>query len=320
MAITTGALLLGGGALALMVKPPNLLGNDDKANAEDTITDAPALDVMPVADPNETFDQAFADARKELGAGGLFVWHGKVYHTFTKGEWVDLSLEQRQDFIASVGQTEQGEPLANVQPLGRAVASSGPEAGSVYTEATINGQRVLGVDYDRDGMVDDLIMQDSDGELYRVIDRQGDEGLDTVLAFDPFTGESIVLFELDEPFALSIESLDVAIHSPEVTESVQFAMEAEMVTDDATSDAYEPTGAVLPSPDDDNAGDEVEEELTVSPTEDPMNLDVPTEPVSGEDDDEELEDLTVYDDDDYEADTYAQNDDTDPDYGHQPPH
>jgi hypothetical protein len=48
---------------------------------------------------NMTFGQAFAHARTELGRGAVFAWHGKLYNTFYKEEWLAMSLEERQEFM-----------------------------------------------------------------------------------------------------------------------------------------------------------------------------------------------------------------------------
>jgi hypothetical protein len=48
---------------------------------------------------NMTFGEAFAHARTELGRGSVFAWHGKLYNTFFKEEWLAMSLEERQEFM-----------------------------------------------------------------------------------------------------------------------------------------------------------------------------------------------------------------------------
>lgn len=53
-----------------------------------------------------SFKDAFAVAREEVGPGGVFVWHGKSYNTYTTEETNAMTAEQKNDFIASVGNTE----------------------------------------------------------------------------------------------------------------------------------------------------------------------------------------------------------------------
>ena len=65
---------------------------------------------VPVAEVNQdlSFAHAFAEAREQVGAGGVFVWHGNVYNTFTADEWAGMDGSQRHDFAQSV------QPLVSV--------------------------------------------------------------------------------------------------------------------------------------------------------------------------------------------------------------
>lgn len=49
-----------------------------------------------------SFSQAFADARAQVGAGGVFEWHGKVYGTYYKDEWDQMSRSERAEFQSKV--------------------------------------------------------------------------------------------------------------------------------------------------------------------------------------------------------------------------
>lgn len=49
-----------------------------------------------------TFGQAFAAARDEVGAGGIFKWHGRYYGTYTKDEWQGMSGEEKQAYAQSL--------------------------------------------------------------------------------------------------------------------------------------------------------------------------------------------------------------------------
>lgn len=53
-------------------------------------------------DDNKPFAEAFADARAQVGAGGVFEWHGKVYGTYYKNEWEQMSSEERADWQAKI--------------------------------------------------------------------------------------------------------------------------------------------------------------------------------------------------------------------------
>lgn len=64
-----------------------------------------------------TFSEAFAEARHEVGAGGVFVWHEQVYGTYYKEEWDAMSDEQKADYWAAVRGTDViEEPDAENDP------------------------------------------------------------------------------------------------------------------------------------------------------------------------------------------------------------
>jgi len=45
-----------------------------------------------------SFSEAFAAARAEVGPGGAFEWHGKVYGTYLRDEWQNMSAEERAEY------------------------------------------------------------------------------------------------------------------------------------------------------------------------------------------------------------------------------
>ena len=80
---------------------------EDQQTTEETIsmdesvqTATPAE--LPVAEVSQglSFGQAFAAARAEVGAGGVFAWHGNLYSTYTESEWQSMSDEEKQAFAA----------------------------------------------------------------------------------------------------------------------------------------------------------------------------------------------------------------------------
>ena len=71
-------------------------------------------DEMPVVESNrkplleasvgesQSFREAFQAARAELGAGGVFRWHGNIYNTYTVEEWNAMSTEEKNLFVQRV--------------------------------------------------------------------------------------------------------------------------------------------------------------------------------------------------------------------------
>lgn len=50
----------------------------------------------------KSFREAFQTARAELGAGGVFRWHGNIYNTYTAEEWNAMSKEEKNLFAQRV--------------------------------------------------------------------------------------------------------------------------------------------------------------------------------------------------------------------------
>lgn len=109
----SGILLGGAGSFAATAAT---LGNSDEVidesaeensetQTEENVTteDAQVVahgNVASGVNDNMSFNEAFAAARSEVGAGGCFVWHGNVYGTYYASEWNAMSPAQRDEFTA----------------------------------------------------------------------------------------------------------------------------------------------------------------------------------------------------------------------------
>lgn len=85
--------------------------NTTQANAaDDAHTAVPAGNVK-VAEVSDdmSFDEAFASARKQVGAGGVFEWRGKLYGTYYKNEWDNMSQADKDQYAANVFGTPQAK-------------------------------------------------------------------------------------------------------------------------------------------------------------------------------------------------------------------
>lgn len=133
-------------------------------------------------DDDVPFSAAFADARNQVGPGGVFEWQGKIYNTYYRDEWDNMSDEERADFQQSIDcddisanseiYTENYEEseACGVELVDAEGDSDievivgdvdGMEAAIVYTEDA----EMLLVDVDSDGTMDVLIA-DMDGDGY----------------------------------------------------------------------------------------------------------------------------------------------------------
>lgn len=100
-------ILMGAGALyatdAMAASTSEEPGEASDAAQNAGKVEAPAAN-MPVAEniTGDTFEHAFAEARAQVGPGGLFQWHGGIYNTYTKEEWDALSDSSKEAFAAKV--------------------------------------------------------------------------------------------------------------------------------------------------------------------------------------------------------------------------
>lgn len=179
-----------------VVQPPLAQGQNYPVTGG-TITPGKYVAIAHNVNDDMSFKEAYVTARHEVGGGeGIFTWHKQVYNTYTREEWRDLSLQDRQTFLHNVGfkptqqDTPQGEDhLADglAQP-----APSEPEVEPEYVETYVDGKYALGVDTDGDGIVDELYLYDEqENILLGMFDESGNEALDTVAQLDTITLEPI---------------------------------------------------------------------------------------------------------------------------------
>lgn len=101
MGAATGILM---GAGALYATESMASENQDLKPIEPATEDHQTNGDMSVAkvNPNDSFEHAFAEARAQVGPGGVFYWHGGIYNTFTKAEWDAMSDADKKAFAAKI--------------------------------------------------------------------------------------------------------------------------------------------------------------------------------------------------------------------------
>lgn len=106
------------GAMGIHFPEVHFGGSDDPDGQDDDLFLDPAsresVPVASVQNDNLTFSQAFAEARHEVGPGGVFHWHGNVYSTYTSDEWGRLSPDQQSDFGDRVQDVESASDSDSV--------------------------------------------------------------------------------------------------------------------------------------------------------------------------------------------------------------
>ena len=162
----------------------------DNAEVEFDISDT--IDIAYV-DDSMSFSEAFADAREQVGPGGVFEWHGKVYGTYYKEEWNNMSPEERSEWQSRIdynealsNKTHETETYATetqedsetatvvdvaeadneVHVVGIAVQDNGQGGLATIANIEIDGNAGILVDVETDGTIDLLgFDENSDGEI-----------------------------------------------------------------------------------------------------------------------------------------------------------
>lgn len=73
----------------------------------------PDIDLATSVNDDMSFNEAFAAARSEVGAGGAFEWRGNMYNTFYAEEWNSMSAEERAEFDSNFHWSERGAAAAD---------------------------------------------------------------------------------------------------------------------------------------------------------------------------------------------------------------
>lgn len=100
--ILMGAGLLYAGQIIAATKTHATEETADTATAQQADDNNEAN--LPVAQMHNdmSFGEAFTAARAEVGPGGVFLWHGGIYNTYTEEEWNAMTDEQKHDFALQV--------------------------------------------------------------------------------------------------------------------------------------------------------------------------------------------------------------------------
>lgn len=191
MAGIGAAGIAGGIGLSAMASADDAKESADLAERH---TVKPVGDVK-VAEVNDdmSFSEAFASARKQVGAGGVFEWRGKQYGTYYKTEWNSMSQAEKDRYAANVFGTSSSKssstpeqeqlqhdiPSENLADNSQSSVSGEDIKGELVgvqtvtdengnpmtiVAAKINGHNSMFVDADVDGYVDVAIMDKNDNE------------------------------------------------------------------------------------------------------------------------------------------------------------
>ena len=205
----SGILLGGAGSFAATaatlgkkedVVEENAEENAENTTAENTTTEESAQvvahgNVASGVNDNMSFNEAFAAARSEVGAGGCFVWHGNVYGTYYASEWNAMSPAQRDEFTAQSLGVDTSHSHATYAHHSTSTHSSTNHTAQHTTtpekEESVDGEydmavEILGVDQvqHEDGSVSNIGAASINGQAVYFIDVDGEDGEFELMATD----------------------------------------------------------------------------------------------------------------------------------------
>jgi hypothetical protein len=151
------------------------------------------LKVAAVSD-DLSFGEAFAQARAEVGPGGVFHWHGGIYNTYSADEWNAMTVEQKHDFAQQVQPEIHPDELSTPTDANTQVVvvhhvyhhEEAPATAEVH-EAAASSEDVQVVDqqtaqnFEQDGDVHIVGYANVDGHLAVGYDTTGDGQADVAI-------------------------------------------------------------------------------------------------------------------------------------------
>lgn len=106
---SAAGILLGAGAIYAV-------SGEEKQDASTTAS-SPTADKQPVkvgeVSDDMSFTEAFNSARAQVGAGGVFHWHGGIYSTYTADEWDNMTADNREEYAQTVKPEIRPDEMAN---------------------------------------------------------------------------------------------------------------------------------------------------------------------------------------------------------------
>ena len=222
--VTVGAVLIGSVAAIVLrnSRETRTQDSDETHEPESAAVDLESLvmadnEVPLVAsesDAEMSFDEAFTAARGEVGPGGVFLWDGKLYGTFTADEWENMTPEQRSEFSTHFTweaiDTEQSD-VAGYSPVSAAPAETVTaeqvaeddvvvvEASPVAEAVSDDDIEIVSVNHDSESvsaLPDEGTASSMDSEI-EVLSVIHDDSSNVNLATVEIDGQSVVLVDVD---------------------------------------------------------------------------------------------------------------------------
>lgn len=106
---SAAGILLGAGTIYAV-------SGEEKQDAASTAS-SPTADKQPVkvgeVSDDMSFTDAFNSARAQVGAGGVFHWHGGIYSTYTADEWDNMTSDNREEYAQAIKPEIRADEMEN---------------------------------------------------------------------------------------------------------------------------------------------------------------------------------------------------------------
>lgn len=164
---------------------------------------------VPVAqvDDEDSFAKAFADARAQVGPGGVFEWRGNVYNTYYEEEWDKMSAEERAEFQSKVDYESIAGDTTGQATAGQTQTVMASDTQMVDTNEVDGEIKVLGVEAVMTEDGDQMIMAgiEVDGEQALLVDVDCDGTMDCLVVDADYDG----MIDADEVIDVSEANIEV---------------------------------------------------------------------------------------------------------------
>ena len=193
-------VLMGAGSLYTgQVVAKEMESNNGKTSSHTTENGLKVADV----EQDQSFGEAFAAARAEVGPGGVFHWHGGIYNTYTAEEWNSMTHAEKSEFAQQVRPEVRPDeiPTPSDEHPDIAIHSTDPMPSDnesfddvhvvnndseplnkdsdvhIVGYANVQGHLTVGLDMDNDGQADVAIIDVDDNQVVSnpdlVVDSEG---------------------------------------------------------------------------------------------------------------------------------------------------
>lgn len=147
----------------------------------------------------DNFNDAFAQARAQVGPGGVFEYNGRLYGTYYAEEWDNMSSQEKADYQNRVNEvapsrystSENTHVTHEVEHHDVSPEVVPANAEMISAEPVDNEIRVLGVEavQNEDGQIMNIALVENEGNHALLVDVDNDGTIDVLLHDDNYDGQ-----------------------------------------------------------------------------------------------------------------------------------